>query len=167
MVDVEYIITRVSLEVPPTVQGKLTSFILVVHGGPLVNFRIQYGDGKSHFVSSANLTRDNLTTPTVVAYRYQLYHNYSDVGVYDVSVNVSNHVSSMVQTARATVEEPIEGVELTSDSNPIVRLGQPVSVRLTIASGNNLICDWAFGENGTPVQSDQYVCFISQLNFYS
>ena len=149
-VAVEYSISRVQLQVPPTVRGRAAQLVLIIRGGPNVNMSISYGDGETVLLSSTDLTSENLTTPTDVVHRYNLSYNFSQVGVYEVSVNVSNHVSYMMETSRAAVEEPIEGIVLTSSSSRVVRLGQSVTVGVTVASGNDLVCDWDFSDVNRP-----------------
>ncbi len=80
----------------------------------------------------------------ILSFRYIISHNYTTTGQFEVTANVTNQVSWRGQTLVAKVEEPIAGIEVTSDYPQIIKLGTKVVVRATVASGNDLSFDWDF-----------------------
>lgn len=82
--------------------------------------------------------------------RYFLNYRYKTVGSFELTVNVSNHVSWEVGRRSVIVEEPIGNINVTSVTKSIISLGSRVVVKATVESGQNLIFDWLITNNVEP-----------------
>ncbi len=51
-VSVEYPLTAVTLQIPPNVLARPSQLTFIVHGGPIVDFEIDFGDGQTSVISS-------------------------------------------------------------------------------------------------------------------
>lgn len=73
-------------------------------------YQLSYGDGNSSVHSGPMLSAlEQLREDT---YRYNLTYLYKAVGVYTVSVNVTNGVSWLVAEGRVDVEQEITGIQV-------------------------------------------------------
>lgn len=101
-----------------------------------------YGDGSFGFFGKScyNLTyfADGVTADRTpfVNLKFKAYHNYTEVGRYEVYVNCSNRNSKMNDTLYAVVQKPIEDLELPYIS-PKIR-GQNNPINWTMANGTNV-----------------------------
>lgn len=147
---VQYSIMDAHVSVPNTVQGFPTRINITLNGTYLFFVDIDFGDNSSVWLSSVNLDPQTLKrTPQDYGPPFHIVyvsHVYSDIGIYDVHFNISNHVSYILASSTAVVEEPITGIALDTNSTHMVRLLENVVVRATVETGKNLRFRWDFGD---------------------
>ena len=101
-----------------------------------------YGDGSYDFFEKKcyNLTyfADGVTTDRspFMNLEFKAYHNYTEVGRYEVYINCSNRNSKMNYTMYVVVQTPIEDLELPYISPKI--LGRDNPINWTMANGTNV-----------------------------
>ena len=147
-VTAQRIIDLLQITVLPTVVGRVVDINIMIRGGPDFVFDIDFGDGNETVLS---LTRDgDLVMPQVGVsdgtHQYHLQYQYWDIGELQLIVNASNLVSYMVEKRMVIIDEAITQLVLTSDDGFLVSTNQPVVIKATVATGNNLVFDFDFGE---------------------
>ena len=120
-------------------------------GGTTFLVDINYGDGTSEIFSTDDrmlkvkiLDRSDQGLPR---YQVTIEHRYQSIDSYVVAANVSNLVSCKVESNIGNVHEPIGGIEVTTDSQEVIPLGEKVKVTATVSSGKNLRFEWKFSDN--------------------
>ena len=112
---------------------------------------VDFGDTNKTTVLSSDprvCHTETLSEPdSSVQFKLDIGHTYAESGHFNVSVNVSNHISYKVTSKTALVGEPIEGVVMTTEAGPVVRVNKVVVVRAVVASGKNLTFEWDFSDS--------------------
>lgn len=146
----QYSIVDVEAVVPAVVLHVATNISLVVEGGREFFVHVSFGDETDRLFSSEDRA---LMIQTVSSqdsdaaapeHRVVIPHVYESIGLYDVSVNVSNMLSWKTLSKSARVEEPITGVVIQSNSPPVIPVGDTVEISVTVESGTDLSFKWRF-----------------------
>lgn len=123
---------------------------MYVTGGTTFLVDINYGDNTSEIFSSDDrmlkvkiLDRSDQGLPR---YQVTIEHRYQSIDSYVVAANVSNLVSCKVESNIGKVHEPIGGIEVTTDSQEVIPLGEKVKVTASVSSGKNLQFEWKFSD---------------------
>ncbi|XP_022082101.1 polycystic kidney disease protein 1-like 1 [Acanthaster planci] len=143
-------IVQATVLIDPALVGTLSTYLVVVRGGPPFEFHIDFGvDGESSLSASseelASLGReviDYLLDPPACLYTFN--KTYPGLGWYDSSFRIRNLVSEKTVTTTAKVEEWITGLTLTSQSSTLVRIGQSVVLEAVVETGNDVDFTWDF-----------------------
>ena len=124
----------------PLAVGTSGAFTATISGGTNISYSWDFGDG------------------TIVAGGSTINHAYAAAGAYTVTVTASNNVGSEIAATSVTVEVPVTGLSLSSNSP--VTLGGFSSFTASIAAGTNVTYDWDYGNGltftGGPSQSIVY-----------
>ncbi|XP_067649227.1 polycystin-1-like protein 1 isoform X2 [Haliotis asinina] len=146
---VQYPIVSIQLDIPATPLGTLTNISIIVNGGLNFSVSCHFGDG-TVTTSSSQLHKGGVATvhkahdekgiPPV--YHMIMSHIYSNTGLYDVNVTVSNLFSAVDQVSKALVDEPISGINMLTNSDTLVPVGEVVTVSVKVASGRDLTFKW-------------------------
>jgi len=112
----------------PTSLGKSTAFQATVTNGTAVGYTWNFGDGTTGTGASTT-------------------HQYSEAGLYNVTVTARNGVGSQTATTEVEVYESIQGLQAFSDSPTI--LGSNTTLSATVASGGEVTYTWQLGDNTT------------------
>ena len=154
--DVQYEISALHITAPPVIQGQHLIISLMITGGKESDIYVDFGDDFSKLYPSvsgnASSLGQNLSTNSTPVYEVLLYHLYDKVGHYQLFVNASNKVSWLSGHKLVKVEEAISGISLTchtrsSSSCPLVKLGEKITVVVTVETGNDLTYIWDLGED--------------------
>lgn len=142
-VTVQSIIEDVDFEIIGDLVGRATEIVLYVPGYYEFMAEIGYGDGESELVYSYN--------PVVLEtedgdFKVYLSHIYEFPGEYNVTVNVSNSVSSVVLSE---IFIPIEDITLTTRSPWVIRSTGHVIVKAVVTGGRDLRFTWNFSDSRT------------------
>lgn len=140
---VQNVIENVEFEIIGNLVGRATEIVLYVPGYYEFMAEIGYGDGESELVYSYN--------PDVMEtddgdYKVYLSHIYKFPGEYNVTVNVSNSVSSVVLSEMFI---PIEDITLTTRSPWVIRSTGHVIVKAVVTGGRDLRFTWNFSDSRT------------------
>ena len=151
-VTVQHPISHVVLRIPPVVVHTETRISLTLRGSHDFRLDLDFGDGNK----TTKLSSDPCIGQAEVSssdpngsalFRFYVGHTYAEIGRYNVSVNVSNQISHMAISKVAVVDEPIEGIVMTTEAGPVVTVRKVVVVKATVASGNNLAFQWDFSDS--------------------
>ena len=153
-VSVIHPISHVTIVTHPVILGNQTQVLVMVDGGREFDLKINFGDGSgpkmfysrnsSHGNSGINNGEKEAVAMEKVLYNFTINHTYSQVGEYQITVNVTNQVSSSGVTKNTYVEEPISGVRLHTNSAKTVELGHLIVVMGTVTTGKSLQFNWDF-----------------------
>ena len=150
VVQVQYPIVALKLRLHPVILGNPVIVEATVTGGLGLNLSVDYDDGNVVLYTTLDLRTTvefvGNSEKNVPIHRIKFQHLYNDTGNYRVTVNVSNHVSSMVKSHEVTVEDQIEGLEIGTDSAFNIQPTQVVSITATVNRGNNLKFVWKFSD---------------------
>ncbi|XP_053374214.1 polycystin-1-like [Mercenaria mercenaria] len=140
---VQNVIEDVDLEIVGNLVGKRTQIIVFVAGYHDFVVDINYGDGENEIVYSSD--------PVAMAtgdsdFKVYLAHVFEMPGEYNIVVNVSNRVSSVV-SARLFI--PIEDITLTTRSPWVIRSTGHVVVKAVVTGGRDLTFIWNFSDART------------------
>ncbi|KAJ8313822.1 hypothetical protein KUTeg_008383 [Tegillarca granosa] len=153
---VQYPIIDVTASVKKVALGMMTPINITVDGGKQFFVYIDFGDGTTFNVSSDEESYTSKTESLghsiqVPEYLVILSHKYPDVGIYNISINVSNYVSYDVTSKMAVVGEPITGVQLHTENGSVVHVTRKVVVMATVTTGKDLRFEWDFGDRVPPI----------------
>ncbi|XP_073533023.1 polycystin-1-like protein 1 [Phyllobates terribilis] len=135
---VQYPISDVKLITQETTVGHFTKFIVIVKPYQQYAVLMNYGDSRSNQIQSQEFAKGCLREKYFCSVFTHL-HRYSRVARYNVSVEVSNLVSTARKMAVAIVEEAIEVTLLTP---PIIKVGDFISATLSQTSGSVVSYLW-------------------------
>lgn len=130
-----------SVSSPATNLSDSVKFTMSLAEGSDFECLFDYGDGSFDFFgrSCYNLTyfADGVTADRTpfMNLKFQAYHNYTEVGRYEVYVNCSNRNSKMNYTMYAVIQKPIKDLELPYISPKIFGKNNPIT--WTMANGTN------------------------------
>lgn len=159
-VTVNHPVANVHLHIPVAVHGRPAIMIATVSAGRHFLLSVDYGDGgREEFLSTQlRLVSTARQLPAfreaAPAFNVTLEHVYRDVGVYEVTVTVSNTVDSLTRCRRVVVEEAIAGITLFTNAKGIVPVTDKVTVTAVVASGENLHFEWDFSDMYRPLSVD-------------
>ncbi|KAH9524662.1 hypothetical protein Btru_027467 [Bulinus truncatus] len=149
---VKYPLVNVSLSIPPTILGHVTTITISIQGGSDCIITCNFGDGQLQTVASNSLSPQEVSKNDSYTSRNQgpisvihLSHRFIYLGVYSVSVNVSNGISSLKRVELAYIEEPIGSVNLYTNSLQLP-LSDELEVTAVVSSGKNLKFSWDFSD---------------------
>lgn len=131
-----------SLTSPATNLSDPVEFTMSLAEGSDFECLFDFGDGSFDFFGKScyNLTyfADGVTTDRTpfMNLQFKAYHNYTEVGRYEVYVNCSNRISKINFTMYAVVQKPIEDLVLPYISPKIRGENNPIS--WTMANGTNV-----------------------------
>jgi len=131
-----------SVTSPPTNLTDPVEFTMSLAEGSDFECLFDFGDGsfdffgkscynKTYFADGVNANR----TP-FMNLKFKAYHNYTEVGRYEVYVNCSNRISKTNYTVYAVMQKPIEDLELPYIP-PKIR-GRDNPVNWTMVNGTNV-----------------------------
>ncbi|KAK3108147.1 hypothetical protein FSP39_002005 [Pinctada imbricata] len=153
-ITVQYPILDTMVTIDPTVLNQSSIVNISVHGGREFSIHIDFGDGTFLRTSSDRLTDTELSTPRrgnyVPEYLVLISHVFPEVKTYEVTVNISNLITSVAKSKMAIVDTPITGIELTTESPEVVSPEDPVVVMVTVKTGNDLSFVWDFSDKYNP-----------------
>lgn len=126
----------------PTNLSDPVEFTMTLTEGSDFECLFNYGDGTFDFFGKNcyNVTyfADGVTTDKTpfMNLEFKVYHNYSDVGRYEVFANCSNRLSKINYTVLSVVQKPIEELDLPEMPPKILGHNNPIS--WTMANGTNV-----------------------------
>jgi len=148
---VQHPVSSVSLRIPPVVQGTETRIFATMRGSRNFQVDVDFGDTNKTTILSSDprvCKTETLSEPdSSVQFKLDIGHTYTESGQFNVSVNVSNHISYKLTSKTALVGEPIAGIVMTTEVGPVVRVNKVVVVKAVVASGKNLTFEWDFSDS--------------------
>jgi hypothetical protein len=81
------------------------------------------------------------------AYSFHLEHQYRDPGSYNVTMTISNPVSSLTRHAAVLVEEAIGEITVSTDVPGVVKDNTQWTFKAVVKYGRNLKFEWHFGDS--------------------
>ncbi|KAM4026856.1 polycystin-1-like protein 1 [Anomaloglossus baeobatrachus] len=135
---VQYPIFDVTLITQETTIGHVTKFIVTVKPYQQYAVLMNFGDGGSIQVQSQEFAKGCWLEQHFCSVFTHL-HRYSHAALYNVSVEVTNLVSTARKMAVAIIEEAIEIIMLTS---PIIKVGDFINATLSLKSGSGVSYLW-------------------------
>ncbi|CAH1789073.1 unnamed protein product [Owenia fusiformis] len=159
---VQHPISHVTITAPPVILHSTSRITVDITGDRPFSATLDFGDGVDVQLTSEDSDIGLQIVPQVreglvPVYRFTKQHLYGGVGSYFIRTNVSNQVDWYIQSKNTTVEEPISGIVLTTEDDPLVMIGNSVTVTATVQNGNNLEFVWNF--------HDQYsVTTVNQID---
>ncbi|XP_040288532.1 polycystic kidney disease protein 1-like 1 isoform X1 [Bufo bufo] len=127
---VQYPIFDVTVTLQEAFVGHFTRFIVTVEPFQQYAVLMNFGDGESIQVQSQEMAKGCLDKQHFCSVFIHL-HRYSHMAVYNVSVEVSNLVSTVRKKAEAMIEEAIEIILFTP---PIIKVGDFINATLSLNS---------------------------------
>ncbi|KAM3929202.1 polycystin-1-like protein 1 [Leptodactylus fuscus] len=127
---VQYSISDVTVTTHRAIVGHFTTFIISVEPYQQYVLQIHFGDGERIRVQSQEFTKGCLHKQHFCSVFVHL-HKYDHVACYNVSVNVSNLVSTVKKIAEVTIEEAIH-IELLTP--PLIEVGGFINATLNLKS---------------------------------
>ncbi|XP_064614219.1 uncharacterized protein LOC135477926 [Liolophura sinensis] len=146
----QHSIVDVEAVVPAVVLHVATNLSLTVEGGREFFVHVNFGDDTEELLSSEDrgliLQTVGSQDSDAAAPEHHVFipHLYESVGVYEISVNVSNMLSWKTFSKSARVEEPITGIVIRSNSPSVIPVGDTVEIFVTVESGTDLSFKWRF-----------------------
>ena len=140
---VQTVIEEVDLKIIGNLLGKATQIIVSVNGYHDFMVNIDYGDGESEVIYSTDPVAMVINDTHILVY---LAHVYDTQGEYNVTVNVSNQVSSL---SASEVFIPIEDIFLTTRSPWVIRSTGHVVAKAIVTGGRDLAFTWNFSDERT------------------
>ncbi|XP_060086124.1 polycystin-1-like protein 1 [Ylistrum balloti] len=161
LITVSYPVTKVTVQTRPIPLGQTSYINITVTGADNFNVQVDFGDNSSTEVSTLQYN-SNIFRLSNISYKVMIPHMYTRKGTYKVSVNVSNQVSSLEETAVVLVGEPITGIKLHTSSPSLVQVAEWVVVTATVDTGDDLTFEWDFSDE--VYEPSQYLKVISEGN---
>jgi hypothetical protein len=162
-VKVQYPVLKVTVTSSPVAEGHICDITIIITGSQNVKIGVDFGDESSTTLSTADavLTVDKTSSSYLPKYNLVIKHKYDVKGQYEVKVNVSNDVSWAIGEAMVEVGERIGDVTLEilsrhweQESVYVMSISDPLTVRATVAKGDNLTFTWDFSEYSEGGTSD-------------
>ncbi|KAG8572332.1 hypothetical protein GDO81_012023 [Engystomops pustulosus] len=135
---VQYPIFDVSVTTQDTLIGRFTRFIVQVEPYQPYTVSIHFGDGEGIQVQSQEFAKGCFKKKYFCSVFIHL-HRYNHVACYNVSVEVSNLVSTVRKRSEATIEEDLEILLLTS---PIIKVGDFINATLSLKYSSGVLYLW-------------------------
>lgn len=135
----QYPIFDVTVTVQESFVDHFTRFIVTVEPYQKYAVLMDFGDGGSMQVRSEEFAKGCLHKQHFCSVFVHL-HRYSHVATYNVSVEVSNLVSTVRKMTKAMIEEAIEIILLTP---PIIKVGDFINATLSLKSGSGVSYLWS------------------------
>lgn len=117
----------------PTVLGTATTLTATVSAGTTITYTWDFADGTPPLVTGPYITGGG-----------SVLHTYASAGAYDVVVVARNTASVLTATTHVEVDAPISSLLAVNDSPTL--LSRPTTLTATVATGTNVVYDWAFGD---------------------
>jgi hypothetical protein len=140
---VQSVIEEVDLKIIGNLLGKATQIIVSVNGYHDFGVEIDYGDGESENFSETDPVAMVTNDTHILVY---LAHVYETLGEYNITVNVSNQVSSIFTTELFI---PIEDITVTTRSPWVIRSTGHVVAKAVVTGGRDLTFTWNFSDERT------------------
>jgi hypothetical protein len=142
-----------------------------------VSFNIGIGSHIHYQFDLGNGVQDNVNIQNIFVLNYSVNvsNTYQQIGVYTLKFNVSNLVSTVIQTVEVQVLEEVKGLKFSryykvSDLTETLHFGhgpnadifpleRSVNFDASVSSGNEIIYSWKFGEENGYVTRDAKVTY--------
>ena len=109
---------------------------------------LQMASGTTFFCSWHFGDDSKMATTDFSHYGHVMYHTYSAVDTYNVSVTCSNRLGSAHAQIAVAVDIPIEGVNMTGRKR-YIRVGENLAVDVIVTKGSRLSYVWNYNDSYT------------------
>lgn len=153
--NVKHPIVGAMLDIPASILGVPTNLSIIIQGGQKFNITLMSEENHPILYPFESLTviqlnPENLQSSgeqnLVPKYLVNLQHTFKEIGDYNVSVFITNGISSVGRSRRAVVEETIGTVSLYTEST-YISINDELVVTAVVSSGKNLNFAWNFSDS--------------------
>ncbi|XP_075684334.1 polycystin-1-like protein 1 [Rhinoderma darwinii] len=135
---VQYPIFNVTMTTQEAFVGHFTQFIVTVEPYQQYAVLMNFGDGESIEVQSQEFTKGCFHKQHFCSV-FTNFHRYNHMACYNVTIEVSNLVSTMKKIEKTMIEEAIEIILFTP---PIIKVGDLINATLSVKSGSGVSYLW-------------------------